>query len=177
VDEKGEQLGIMPTREALRLADERGLDLVEVAPTASPPVCRLMDYGKFKYETTRKEREARKTTRAKASNEMREIRLKTRIGEHDRSAKTRQVVRLLEDGARVKVSVIFRGREIDHPEIGMGLLRMVAKDVGESAVLERPPAFEGRMLTMLLSPNPARASKPADSQPQEELNGAKTQDA
>jgi translation initiation factor IF-3 len=141
----------MPTRQALELAEERGLDLVEVAPGASPPVCRLMDYGRFRYEATRKEREARKEQKANASNELREVRLKTRIGEHDRSAKVRQVKRLLGEGAKVKVSVMFRGREITHPEVGMAVLKAVADDLGEDVLVEKTPSFEGRFLTMIIN--------------------------
>ena len=171
IDESNNQLGVMPTREALRLAEERGLDLVEVAPAAAPPVCRLMDYGRFKYEATRRERQARKERKASANNELREVRMKTRIGVHDRSAKTRVAKRLLAEGAKVKVSVMFRGRERDHPELGMGLLRAVADDLVDDALLERPPAFEGRFLTMILAPNPTRPSKPPE--PQKELDRAK----
>ena len=172
MDEKGEQLGVLATQEALKIANDRGLDLVEVAPGASPPVTRLMDYGKFRYETTRKEREARKARKTKASNELREVRMKTRIGLHDRSAKTRLVKRLLGEGSKVKVSVMFRGREMDHPEIGMGLLRAVAEDLVDDAMLERPPTFEGRFLVMILAPNISREAK-AD-QPEKELDSAKT---
>ena len=157
MDEKGKQLGVMPTGQALSLADERGLDLVEVAPTAAPPVCRLMDYGKFRYETARKEREARKIQRSKASNELREVRFRPRIGAHDRASKTRLVKRLLEEGSKVKVSVMFRGREITHPELGMGLLKAVAEDLVEDALFEKVPSMEGRFLTMILAPNPAKA--------------------
>ncbi len=157
VDEKGEQLGVMPTRQAMEVAEDRGLDLVEVAPAAMPPVCRLMDYGRFRYETTRKEREARKR---KPANELREVRLKTRIGEHDRSAKTRLVKRLLGEGSKVKVTVMFRGREMDHPDVGMTLLRRVAEDLVDDAALERPPAFEGRWLSMVLAPTVAKTKAP-----------------
>ncbi|MCI0437703.1 MAG: translation initiation factor IF-3 [Chloroflexi bacterium] len=180
MDENNEQLGIMPVREALKIAEERNLDLVEVAPSANPPVCRLMDYGKFKYEATRKEREARKARKVKATNELREVRMKTRIGEHDRTAKTRLVKRLLDEGAKVKVSVMFRGREIDHPELGMGLLRSVAQDLVDDAQLERPPVFEGRFLTMVLAPAAAASSKSNGSSErveeaeEEELDSAKT---
>ena len=170
MDEKGQQLGVMPTQQAREMADERGLDLVEVAPSASPPVCRLMDYGRFKYEATRKEREARKVRKTKVTNELREVRFKTRIGVHDRSAKTRLVKRLLEEGSKVKVSVMFRGRELDHPELGMGLLRMVAEDLVDDALLERPPAFEGRFLSMTLAPIPVRPTKSAE--PEKELEVA-----
>ena len=159
----------------MTIADERSLDLVEVAPAATPPVCRLMDYGRFKYEATRKEREARKVRKTKATNELREVRFKTRIGEHDRSAKTRQVKRLLEEGSKVKVTVMFRGREITHPELGMLLLRSVAEDLVDDALLERPPTFEGRWLAMILSPNTANSSR-ADkaAKMEKELDGAKT---
>ncbi len=179
VDDDGEQLGVMAVEEAIAKAEEAGLDLVEVAPAASPPVCRIMDYGKFRYETTRKERDARKARKTKASNEVREVRMKTRIGLHDRSAKTRQVARLLGEGSKVKVSVMFRGREIDHPELGMGLLRAVAEDLVDDALLERPPKFEGRFLAMVLAPNPRKekAEKSDDStseseETDKELEGA-----
>ncbi len=157
VDEKGEQLGVMATQQAMTIANDRELDLVEVAPAAAPPVCRLMDYGRFKYETDRKEREERKKRREKVTNELREVRMKTRIGLHDRSAKTRLVKRLLGQGSKVKVSVMFRGREMDHPELGMGLLRAVAEDLADEALLESSPRFEGRFLAMVLTPNPAVA--------------------
>ncbi len=165
VDEKGEQLGVMPTRQALEVAEDRGLDLVEVAPDATPPVCRLMDYGRFRYETTRKEREARKR---KPANELRQVRLKTRIGEHDRSAKTRLVKRLLGEGSKVKVTVMFRGREMDHPEVGMGLLKLVAADLVDDAALEKPPSFEGRWLSMILAPTPPK-DRPAQIKEGEQL--------
>lgn len=154
-------MGVMPTRQALELAEERGLDLVEVASAASPPVCRLMDYGRFRYETTRKERQARREQKAKASNELREVRLKTRIGEHDRSAKVRAVKRLLAEGSKVKVSVMFRGREITHPEVGMAVLKAVAEDLGEDVLVEKTPSFEGRFLTMILNSTSTGSRKPA----------------
>ena len=171
VDEDGGQLGVVPIQEALSKAKERQLDLVEVAASASPPVCRLMDYGRFRYEATRKEREARKLRKTKASNELRQVRFKTRIGEHDRGAKTRQVSRLLDEGSKVKVTVMFRGREMDHPEVGMRLLKLVADDLVDEALLERPPAFEGRMLSMTLSPDPAKATR--DAKTEKELDRAK----
>ena len=178
MDENTEQLGVMPTFEALKIATERGYDLVEVSAAAVPPVCRLMDYGRFKYEATRKEREARKINKSKVTNQLREVRLKTRIGTHDRSSKTRQVKRLLEEGSKVKVSVFFRGREIDHPELGMGLLRTVAEDLIDDALLESPPGFEGRRLAMVLAPNP-RARKAAEAQAEQpkDVDGAETQDS
>lgn len=169
IDEEGIQLGVMATRDALQIADERGYDLVEVAPSAKPPVCRLMDFGKFKYEATRKEREARKARRARPTNELREVRMKTRIGEHDRLAKTRLVKRLLDQGAKVKVSVMFRGRENDHPEIGMALLRKVAEALVDDAALESAPRFESRrMLSMVLTPITPPASREQRSERQAE---------
>jgi len=169
VDEVGKQLGVMPTRQAVQLAEERGLDLVEVAPSAKPPVCRLMDYGRFRYEATRREREARKDQKGKVTNALREVRMKTRIGEHDRSAKTRQVKRLLGQGSKVKVSVMFRGREITHPEIGMQVLRLVTEDLVEDALMEKAPSFEGRFLTMILTPagasqKAAKAKEPVSAE-------------
>jgi len=167
INEKGEQLGPTPTRQALELAEDRGLDLVEVAPSARPPVCRIMDYGKFRYEVTRRERDARKENKSKSSNELKEVRFKTRIGDHDREAKTRVVLRLLGEGAKVKVSVMFRGREITHPEIGMQVLRKVAEDLKEDAKVEKVPSFEGRFLSMIVSPakkNTSKTSEPASAQ-------------
>jgi translation initiation factor IF-3 len=157
----------MPTRQALVLADERGLDLVEVAPGADPPVCRLLDYGRFRYEATRKERAARKEQKSKASNVLRQVRFKTRIGEHDKMAKVRLVKRLLGEGSKVRVSVIFRGREITHPEVGMAVLKSVAEDLAGDAMVEKPPSFEGRFLTMILSPpvgSPATAASPKETE-------------
>jgi len=150
----------MPTSQALSLADQRGLDLVEVAPTADPPVCRLLDYGRFRYEATRREREARKDQKAKVTNVLREVRFKTRIGEHDKSAKVRMVRRLLGEGSKVKVSVMFRGREITHPEVGMAVLKSVAADLVDDAMMEKNPSFEGRFLTMILSPASSNTRMP-----------------
>lgn len=164
VDEKGTQLGVMPTRQALELAETKSLDLVEVAPSATPPVCRLMDYGRFRYQATRKEREARKTQKTKSTNVVREVRFRPRIGLHDKEAKTRLIKRLLGQGSKVKVSVMFRGREIEHADIGMRLLKSVAESLVDDALLETPPQFEGRFLAMLLSPNSRK------------LNGVETTD-
>ena len=159
----------MPTRQALEVAGDRGLDLVEVAPAATPPVCRLMDYGRFRYEATGKEREARKARKVKATNELREVRLKTRIGAHDRETKTRMVKRLLGEGSKVKVTVMFRGREMDHPEVGMGLLKLVAEDLVDDAALEKPPSFEGRWLSMILAPSVATNPGPAPAKEGEKV--------
>ncbi len=153
VDEKGIQLGEMPTNEAIDLASQKGLDLVEVAPGADPPVCRLLNYGKFRYEATRKERESRKINKINTNNQLREVRMKPRIGEHDRLSKTRLAKRLLTEGAKVKVSVMFRGRELQHPQIGMALLKKVAEDLQDDAMVDQSPTFEGRFLAMILSPS------------------------
>ena len=174
VDEQAEQLGVMQTADALRLAEDRGLDLVEVAPTASPPVCRLMDYGKFRYEATRKEREARRDQKAKGGISVtREVRFKTRIGEHDRLTKTNVVRRLLDEGSKVRVSVMFRGRERTHPEVGMAVLKLVAEDLKDEAMMEQAPAFEGRFLAMTLTPPANSAKKKSQSKAQDDLQEKK----
>ncbi|MDQ1300648.1 MAG: translation initiation factor [Chloroflexota bacterium] len=149
IDEEGQQLGILPTYEAIRLAQEHGVDLVEVAPNAVPPVCRLLDFGKFQYERQKKEREAR---RAQKVIEVKEIRLRPRTGEHDLDTKVRQSLTFLEEGAKVRVAVRFRGREITHPEIAREQLAEFAEKVGEAAIIEQPPAMEGPNLFMMLSP-------------------------
>ena len=151
VDENGAQLGILPTYEALRLAQERNLDLVEVAPNAVPPVCRLLDFGKFQYERQKKEREARKSQKV---IEIKEIRLKPRTGEHDMDTKVRQTLAFLDEGSKVKVTVRFRGREITHPEIAREQLTRFLEKVGEAAVVEAQPNLEGRDLFIMLNPNP-----------------------
>jgi translation initiation factor IF-3 len=158
IDEEGNQLGVFPIQEALRLAYEHNLDLVEVAPNAMPPVCRLLDFGKFQYEKQKKEREARK---AQKIIEIKEIRLRPRTGEHDLDTKVRQALSFLDEGSKVKVTVRFRGREIHHPEIAREQLDEFATKVGTMAVIETQPAMEGKNLFMLLSPNPATAKKPA----------------
>ena len=166
VDNKGNQLGELTTDKALEMATEKGLDLVEVAPSANPPVCRLLNYGKFRYEATRKEREARKASKTKSNNSVREVRMKTRIGDHDREAKTRLVKRLLTEGSKVRVSVMFRGREVQHPQIGMALLKNVAEDLQEDALLEKAPSFEGRFLAMILAPSPSLKKKKNNREPE-----------
>ena len=153
IDDEGNQLGILPIQEALQLAFERNLDLVEVAPNAVPPVCRLLDYGKYQYEKQKKDREARK---AQKIIEIKEIRLRPRTGEHDLDTKVRQAVSFLEEGSKVKVAVRFRGREITHPEIAREQLEEFAEKVGSAAIVELQPLMEGRNLFMLLSPNPAK---------------------
>jgi translation initiation factor IF-3 len=148
VDEEGNQLGVMPTPQALQLAQERGYDLVEVAPMASPPVTRLLDYGQFKYEQARKEKEARRHQR---SVEFKEIRLKVKIGKGDFDTKVRRAIHFLEDGDRVKVTVQFRGREVSHAYIGRDLLARFAEQVAEHGNVERQPILEGRSMSMVIT--------------------------
>jgi translation initiation factor IF-3 len=150
VDEEGNQMGVMPTLNALKLAQERGYDLVEVAPMASPPVTRLLDYGQFKYEQARREKEARRHQR---SVEFKEIRLKVKIGKGDFDTKVRRAVEFLEDGDRVKVTVQFRGREVSHAYLGRDLLIRFAEQVGEHGTVERQPLLEGKQMSLVMTSN------------------------
>ena len=143
----------MPIFDAMNMARERGLDLVEVAPNANPPVCRILDYGKFKYEQAKKERDARKHQH---QAQLREVRFKPKIGAHDIDFKTKVVAKLLNDGDKVKVSVMFRGREITHPEIGRELLLGISQTLKEVAIVERQPSMEGRFMNMYLAPVPVK---------------------
>ncbi len=149
IGDTGQQLGVLSSMEAMRIARERGLDLVEVAPTAVPPVCRLLDYGKFKYEQTKKEREARKHQKVIT---LKEMRLRPKIGGHDLEVKIHQVEDFLKAGDKVKVAVIFRGREITHADLGRAILQKVAADLKAVAVVERAPLMEGKNLSLILSP-------------------------
>jgi translation initiation factor IF-3 len=167
IDDEGQKLGVTPIIQALEMARERGLDLVEVAPNANPPVCRILDYGKFKYEQSKKEREAHKHQKQVV---LREVRFKPKIGQHDIDVKRRVVEGLLAGGDKVKVSVMFRGREITHPEIGRELLLGISSTLKDVAIVERQPSMEGRFMNMYLAPVPPkqepkvktpRAPKPA----------------
>ncbi|NLW59956.1 MAG: translation initiation factor IF-3 [Firmicutes bacterium] len=148
VSADGEQLGILPIKDALRLAREKDLDLVEVAPTARPPVCKIMDYGKYRYEQSRREREARKRQKVV---DIKEIRLTPKIETHDLQVKIKQALKFLASGDKVKVSVRFRGREIVHADLGKKLLMQLYEAVQEKATLEREPKVEGRNMIMILS--------------------------
>ena len=157
VGEKGEQLGVMPLFEAREVARKRNLDIVEVAPTAVPPVCRLLDYGKYRYEQAKKERETRKTQKVSL---LRQVRLRPKIGAHDLEAKTRAVSKLLDEGSKVRITVMFRGREITHPEIGWRLLQKIAESLKDAASIDRQPSMEdGRLMTLILSPLATGKSK------------------
>ncbi len=162
-----EQIGVMPVPEAIRIARESGVDVVEVSPNGDPPVCRLMDYGKFRYDQAKKEREAKKTQK---SSGMREVRMRTRIGDHDMQRKTNKIREFLTGGDKVKVSVQFRGREMTHPEIGNQLLGKVARSLMESARVESPPIMERRMMSMVLVPG----RKDGVRAPAEQTTDAKT---
>lgn len=145
----GEQLGIMPVRDALRVALEKELDLVEVAPTAKPPVCRIMDYGKFRYEQSKREREARKKQKI---IDIKEVRMTPKIEDHDFDVKMRAALKFLKDGDKVKAQVRFRGREIVHADLGRQLLLRLAKSLEEASIMERDPKLEGRSMVMILAP-------------------------
>ncbi|MCL6449277.1 MAG: translation initiation factor IF-3 [Armatimonadetes bacterium] len=149
IDANGNQLGIMPLAAALRLAEEKELDLVEVAPQAKPPVCRLMDYGKYKYEQSKREKEARKKQRM---INIKEVKLRLNIEEHDFLVKARSAERFLRDGDKVKATIMFRGREIVHPQLGQMLLNRLAEHVKEISTVERQPKLEGKNMVMVLAP-------------------------
>lgn len=149
----GEQLGIMSGREAQQLAYEKHLDLVEIAPTAKPPVCRIMDYGKYRYEQQKREKESRKKQK---TFDIKEVKLRPGIEEHDFNVKFKNAVRFLEDGDKVKVTIMFRGRELSHPELGEVLLNKMAALLKEMAVVERQPKLEGKNMIMIVAPKPSK---------------------
>lgn len=150
IDEAGQQVGVVRTAEAIAMARQREVDLVEVAPGASPPVARLMDFGRFKYEQSKKDRDARKRQQ---NVQLREVRMKPKIDDHDIDFKTRTAAKLLKQGDKVKVTVTFRGREITHPQIGKSLLDRVRESLEEVATLERDATLEGRQMTIILVPD------------------------
>ena len=149
VNQQGEQLGIMPTAQALKLAEEQQLDLVNIAPTARPPVCKLMDYGKYRFEMSKKEREIKKNQKIM---ETKEVRLSATIEDHDIDVRYRQAVKFLQDGNKVKVSVRFRGREVTHASLGQDLLHRFAELCSECSKVEKQPKLEGRQMLMFLAP-------------------------
>jgi len=159
IGDQGEQLGIMSVEEALRIATEHELDLVKIAPGSNPPVCKIMDYGKFRFEQAKKEKEAKKNQRV---IEIKEIRMSPGIDTNDFNTKLKNAQKFLNDGDRVKVSVRFRGREMAHTEIGTVLLKDFANQCAEIANMDKAPKLEGRNMSMFLSPKPqAPAKKPA----------------
>jgi translation initiation factor IF-3 len=148
---EGEQLGVIPLEVALAKAAEFGLDLVEVSPMAKPPVCKIMDYGKFKYEAKKKANEAKKK---QTVVKLKEVKFRPKTEEHDYSFKTRAIRDFLEEGNKARCTVMFRGREITHREIGQAILSRIATDLKDIAVVEQSPRLEGRLLFMILAPNP-----------------------
>jgi translation initiation factor IF-3 len=157
----GEQLGVRPLPEALAQAREQELDLVEVAPNANPPVCRIMDYGRYVYEQEQRRRQSKR----KATNVViKEMKFRPKIDEHDYTTKMKHVVRFLGEGNKVKLTIMFRGREMAHPELGMKILRRVADDVADFAVVESDPRQDGRNMTMVLHPTRKDGRKPSNKQ-------------
>lgn len=152
VDQNGEQLGIMSSRQALLLAEERELDLVKIAPQAKPPVCKLMDYGKYRFEQSKREREIRRNQKV---IEVKEVRLSATIEDHDIDVRVKNAIKFLQDGNKVKVTIRFRGRQITHSEIGRDVMRDFAERVKEYGTVDRQPVIEGRNMSMFISPKDA----------------------
>src|SRR5690349_12032215 len=159
IADEGEQLGILPTHEALRLAEERGLDLVEISPRAFPPVCRIMDYGKYKYEQAKKKQQARKHA---STVEIKEIKFRPKTEEHDMDFKVKHVRRFLEEGNKVRLVIVFRGREITHPQTGANVLNRVVEATSDLSTVEVNPNMEGRRMVMILAPKANVVRKAAE---------------
>lgn len=158
LDEENNQLGVVPIEQALAMAREKDLNLVEVAPNAVPPVCKILDYGKFKYEEEKKERAARKNQH---TSELKELRLRPRTDEHDLLVRARAARKFIEEGHKVKLQVRFRGRENTHPEVAQAQIRRIAQDLADIAILERAPEIEGRgMYAILARGRPKQPSQP-----------------
>ncbi|HLK57723.1 MAG TPA: translation initiation factor IF-3 [Chthonomonadaceae bacterium] len=149
IDDENQALGIMSVRDALAIAQEKGLDLIEVAPTAQPPVCRIMDYGKYKYEQGKREREQHKKQK---QQEVKGIKMRPVTQEHDFQVRVKHTLEFLEEGDKVKVTIQFKAREITHPELARKLMDKMVEAVGDHAIIEKPPSLEGKMMTMILSP-------------------------
>ena len=156
IGESGEQVGVLPIDKAIQAANERGLDLVEVAPTASPPVCRILDYGKYRYEQTKKEKKVRSGQR---SGLLKELRVRPQVKDHDLEIKLNRAKKFIEDGDKVKVLVVFRGRQMVHPELGIRILQKVASDLKGIAQLDGQPVHDGRVMSLILSPISAKLAK------------------
>lgn len=161
ISDDGEQLGIMSASQALKIAESKNLDLVKIAPTAKPPVCKIMDYGKYRFEQAKREKEAKKNQRVM---EVKEIRMSPSIGENDLQTKLKAALKFLADGDRVKVSIRFRGREMAHTNLGEQILRDFADKCSELANLDKQPKLEGRNMSMFLSPKSAQAVKKAQKE-------------
>ncbi len=153
VDSDGSQLGIMPLKQAMELAEQRNLDLVKIAPQAKPPVCKIIDYGKFRFEQSKREKEQRKNQRVV---EIKEVRLSLNIDTHDFETKKNHATRFISEGNKVKASIRFRGREMGHPELGQEIMHRFAEAMSEVANVEKPPKLEGRSMLMFLAPKPVK---------------------
>jgi translation initiation factor IF-3 len=162
IDADGSQLGIMATHDAIVRAEEQGLQLVEVNPKTNPPVCKIMDYGKFKYETSKRERE---TKRNKKTQELKEVKFRPKTHDHDFDFKVKHARRFLEEGHKVRLLVQFRGREITHPETGRDVLNRVVKELMDLATVGQVAAMEGNRMSMILAPKPGRVIKPKPAAP------------
>ena len=149
LDAEGNQVGIMPTRDGIKLAEEAGLDLVEISPNAVPPVCRVMDYGKYKYQMSKKANEAKKK---QAVIHLKEVKLRSGTDEHDFQFKMRHVERFLADGDKAKITIVFRGREMAHIDLGREVLKRVAETIKDKGIIEQHPRMEGKSLTMIIAP-------------------------
>lgn len=149
INAEGEQIGIVSIEQALNQAQQKGLDLVEVASKADPPVCRLMDYGKFRYERVKQQRESKKKRK---TFEVKEIRVRPKIGEHDYQVKLRHATEFIKGGNKVKFTLMFRGRELFHQELGRGILQRLINDLAEVSVVEQEPLLQSRSMTMVLGP-------------------------
>jgi translation initiation factor IF-3 len=158
IDETGKQVGVMPTYEALRMAQDRNLDLVEVAPNAQPPVCRIYDFGKFMYERTKKEREAKKGQKA---IEVKELRIRPKTNWYHTGFKLKRVREFLKDGNKIRVRVLFRAREITHIVIGREIMEKVAVELADAASIEQTPQMDGKSMVMLLAPGPMKGGPEA----------------
>ena len=153
IDSDGTQLGIMPLRRAMEIAEQKNLDLVKIAPQANPPVCKIIDYGKFRFEQAKREKEARKNQRVV---EIKEVRLSLNIDTHDFETKRNHALRFISEGNKVKVSIRFRGREMGHPELGLEIMRRFSDAMSEVANVEKPAKLEGRTMLMFLAPKPQK---------------------
>ena len=153
IDSDGSQLGILSSQQALALAEEKNLDLVMISPQAKPPVCKIMDYGKYRFEQARREKEKRKNQKVV---DIKEVRLSLNIDTHDFNTKLNQALKFISKGDKVKVSIRFRGREMGHPELGMEVMRRFADECMEVAVIEKQPKLEGRSMLMFLAPKPTK---------------------
>ena len=168
IDEEGRQAGVVQTRDALQRARDVEMDLIEVAPTAVPPVCRIMDYGKFKYEQAKREKDAHKKSK---QAELALIRLRPNIDDHDLEVKLKHARKFLEDGDKVRVFVVFRSREFTHPEFGRGLLNRFVENLGDLANVEKSVSMEGRQMTLVMSPKPKVAPVKPAGKPEGAPNG------